>query len=214
MKKLVILLLAFLALGFTPGAGPKIFTSDVDQFKDIKEGDIIFQTSSSGLSKAIQTATRSKYSHCGVIFKQNDALYVFEAVQPVTATPLQQWITGGNGGKFVIKRLANADKILSQATLNKMRQQGRLFMGKDYDGTFEWSDDKIYCSELVWKIYQRGAGVKVGELKKLKDFDLSNDIVKAKLKQQYGNNIPYNEPVISPVAIFDSPLLITALSNP
>src|SRR5437867_163185 len=24
-----------------------------------------------------------------------------------------------------------------------------------YDLTFEWSDDKIYCSELVWKVYER-----------------------------------------------------------
>ena len=35
----------------------------------IKEGDIIFQTSTSSQSKAIQLATHSKYSHVGIIFK-------------------------------------------------------------------------------------------------------------------------------------------------
>ncbi len=81
-----------------------------------------------------------------------------------------------------------------------MKQAGKQFMGKDYDGTFEWSDDRIYCSELVWKIYKTGAGIEVGKLKKLRDFDLSSEAVKAKLKEHYGNNIPLDEPVISPVA--------------
>jgi uncharacterized protein YycO len=72
---------------------------------------------------------------------------------------------------------------------------------------FGWSDEKIYCSELVWKIYKRGADVEIGKLQQLSDFDLSSDIVKAKLKERYGDNIPMNETVISPAAIFESQLL-------
>ena len=49
----------------------------------IQNGDLIFQTSLSGQSKAIQLATNSKYSHCGIIFIDNDEYYVFEAIQPV-----------------------------------------------------------------------------------------------------------------------------------
>jgi len=182
-------------------------------YEDLQEGDIIFQTLNSPLSQAIQLATRSKYSHCGIIFKDKGTLYVYEAVQPVRSTPLDKWIAEGQGGKFVIKRLANAKQVLTAATINKMKQAGKQFMGKDYDGTFEWSDERIYCSELVWKIYKTGAGIEVGKLKKLKEFDLSSEAVKAKLKQHYGNNIPMNEPVISPVAIFNSPLLVTVRSN-
>lgn len=182
-------------------------------YEDLQEGDIIFQTLNSPLSQAIQLATKSKYSHCGIIFKEKGALYVYEAVQPVRSTPLEQWIAEGQGGKFVIKRLANAKQVLTPSAISKMKQAGKKFMGKDYDGTFEWSDERIYCSELVWKIYKTGAGIEVGKLKKLKDFDLSSEAVKAKLKEHYGNNIPLNEPVISPVAIFDSPLLVTVKSN-
>jgi len=182
-------------------------------FDDLQDGDIIFQSSNSQLSVAIQLATKSKYSHCGIIFKDKGAWYVYEAVQPVSSTPLDQWIAHGDGKKYVIKRLANAKQALNPAVINKMKQAGKQFMGKDYDGTFEWSDDRIYCSELVWKIYKTGAGIEVGQLKKLKDFDLSSQVVKAKLKEHYGNNIPLNEPVISPVAIFDSTLLVTVKSN-
>ncbi|HRG10273.1 MAG TPA: peptidoglycan peptidase, partial [Cyclobacteriaceae bacterium] len=34
----------------------------------LKSGDIIFQTSQSSQSKAIQLATRSEYSHMGIIY--------------------------------------------------------------------------------------------------------------------------------------------------
>ena len=56
-------------------------------------------------------------------------------------------------------------------------------MGKDYDLYFEWSNEKIYCSELVWKIYKEGAGIEIGELEELSSFDLTNEIVKRKMKE-------------------------------
>ncbi len=180
---------------------------------EIKNGDLIFQTSLSGQSKAIQLATKSKYSHCGLIYKDGNDFFVFEAVQPVKRTPLDKWIARGKDGKYVIKRLKNADQVLTSATLQKMKQVGDNFNGKDYDLTFEWSDDKIYCSELIWKIYQRATGIEIGKLEKLSDFDLTNEAVKQKMKERYGDKIPTEEIVISPAAIFDSELLTTIKSN-
>lgn len=184
--------------------------ADSDQ---IKNGDLIFQTSLSGQSKAIQLATKSKYSHCGLIYKDGNEFYVLEAVQPVKRTSLDKWIARGQDGKYVIKRLKNADQVLTSATLAKMKQIGDNFNGKNYDLTFEWSDDKIYCSELIWKIYQRTTGIEIGKLQKLSDFDLTNEAVKQKMKERYGNKIPMDEVVISPAAVFDSELLTTVKSN-
>ena len=90
-----------------------------------------------------------------------------------------------------------------------MKQIGEQFKGKPYDIYFEWSDDKIYCSELVWKIFKQAVDIEIGQLEQLADFDLSNDIVKAKMKERYGDNIPMDEKVISPVAMFNSDKLIT-----
>jgi hypothetical protein len=56
---------------------------------------------------------------------------------------------------------------------------------------------------LVWKIYQRATGIELGELKKMKDFDVSNRIVKEILHKRYKDEIPWEEPVISPVGIFE-----------
>lgn len=94
-----------------------------------------------------------------------------------------------------------------------MQVAGRQFIGKDYDLAFEWSDDRIYCSELIWKIYKSATGLELGRLQKLSDFDLSSTAVKEKLRERYGENIPADEPVISPAAIFDCPLLETAPIN-
>lgn len=180
---------------------------------DPQNGDLIFQTSQTDQSRAIQLATKSKYSHCGIIFFQGDRPFVFEAVQPVKATPLKEWIARGKNGHYVIKRLGNAADVLTPEVVAKMRSVGRSFMGKNYDLTFEWSDRKIYCSELIWKIYDRAAGVQLGKLQKLKDFDLSHPVVRKKIKERYGNKIPLEETVISPNSLLECGQLETVALN-
>ena len=180
---------------------------------DIRSGDLIFQTSQSGQSKAIQLATKSKYSHIGIIWEVDGKLKVYEAVQPVKLTPLAAWIKRGEGGHYVIKRLKNADAVLTESTLAKMKKIGAGFKGKSYDLYFEWSDERMYCSELVWKIYKEGAGIEIGVLEQLSDFDLSNKLVKQKLKERYGNDIPMMEKVISPAAMFNSNQLVVVQEN-
>jgi uncharacterized protein YycO len=180
---------------------------------EVQEGDLIFQTSLSGQSKAIQLATKSVYSHCGIIYREGGNFFVFEAIQPVKRTPLDKWIARGQNGKYVIKRLKNADQVLTPAALKEMKRIGQKFNGKDYDLTFEWSDNKVYCSELIWKVYQRATGIEIGKLEKLGDFDLTSETVKQKMRARYGDKIPVEEMVISPAAIFDSELLTTVKSN-
>jgi hypothetical protein len=176
---------------------------------DLQDGDLIFQTSKSSQSKAIQLATGSKYSHMGMIYQKDNRTYVFEAVQPVKLTPIEDWIKRGKNGYYIVKRLKNADNILNPTVKEKMKSIGERYMGKDYDLFFEWSDQKIYCSELIWKIYKEAANVEIGELQKLRNFDLSNKLVKVKLKERFGDQIPLDETVISPISMFNSDKLKT-----
>jgi hypothetical protein len=175
--------------------------------EQLHDGDIIFQTSRSSQSAAIQIATHSKYSHMGIIFFKEGKPYVFEAVRTVQYTPLSRWIDRGIKRHYVIKRLRNADKVMTAHAIEKLKLAAAQFRGKPYDPVFEWSDDHIYCSELVWKIYNRGIGIQVGQLKKLCDFDLSNEVVKNKIHERYGQRIPLDETVISPGDMFSSELL-------
>lgn len=180
--------------------------------EEIQEGDLIFHTSLSSQCEAVQITTKSIYSHCGIIFKKDNELYVFEAIQPVKWTRLNEWIARGKDHKYVIKRLVNSEKVITSESLENMKELANTFNGKNYDLTFEWTDDKMYCSEIIWKIYQRTTGIEIGKLEKLKDFDLTHPIVKQKLKERYGNKIPLNQTVISPASIFRCELLKTVKS--
>ena len=178
-----------------------------------RNGDIVFQTSRSSQSLAIQLATKSPYSHMGIVYIRDGEPLVFEAVQPVKLTPLRTWIERGEREHFVAKRLRNADSRLTSETLQRMLAAGEELSGKDYDLYFEWSDDRIYCSELVWKVFERGAGLRLGEQQTIADFDLSHPAVQAKVKERYGDQVPLDEVVVSPIAIFNATELITVYEH-
>lgn len=181
------------------------------QVQGLKEGDIVFQKSMSGQGKFISLATHSPYTHCGMLFLINGQWQVLEAVEPVKFTPLKEWIARGMEGKYVVKRLKNASQILTPDVLTKMRQEGTMMLKKHYDLFFGWGDDKLYCSELVWKIYKHNTNIELGNLQKLRQFDLTNEGVRKAMVERYGNKIPYEENVISPAAIFNSTLLIEVI---
>jgi len=105
------------------------------------EGDLIFHTSQSAQSRAIQLATHSPYSHCGLLYKRDGEWQVFEAVQPVKLTPLSSWVARGQGGHFVVKRLRDAATALTPAALARLRAAGQPLLGRDYDLAFNWSDE-------------------------------------------------------------------------
>lgn len=191
---LTLLLAAWTAVGAVPA---------------VQDGDIIFHTSRSSQSVAIQRATGSKYSHMGLIVFRQGKPFVFEAVSTVRFTPLDQWIARGTGQRYVVKRLHNAEAVLTASARGKLRAEAERFAGRPYDLTFEWADNRIYCSELVWKAYDRALGVQIGALQKVREFNLSDPAVRARMRERYGDNIPLDEPVIAPGAMFQSPLLVT-----
>lgn len=185
-------------------AGTALATSEPE------DGDIIFHTSRSAQSLAVQRATGSPYSHMGLIFIRNKKPYVLEAVQPVKYTALAAWKARGVNGHYVIKRLK---KPLSAAQKKKLQSEAESFLGKPYDLAFEWSDSRIYCSELVWKAYERSTGLEIGTLQKLSEFRLDDPAVQRKMKERYGSRVPMNETVISPSAVYDSPQLGTVAKD-
>jgi uncharacterized protein YycO len=178
-----------------------------------RNGDIVFHTSRSAQSVAIQRATGSPYSHLGVVYIHDGRPQVFEAVEPVKLTPLAEWTARGAGGHFVVKRLSNADSVLTEDALARMLQVGQGFLGKHYDLTFAWSDDRLYCSELVWKVYQRALGVELGQPQPMGRFDVSDPVVQGKIWERFGGVLPPDEPVISPAAVFSSCQLTTVFSR-
>jgi len=145
----------------------------------------------------------------GVIFKASTQLFVFEAVSPVQKTTLLSWISRGKGHRYAVKRLRSAESKLTAETIDNMRRLGTAWLGRPYDLKFQWSDDDLYCSELVFKLFERGAGVRLGRLQRAGDMNLDNPLVQKALKQRFAE-VRFNpaETVVTPDSIFNDSQLV------
>ena len=197
MKNIVLFFTLFLSLSCKPSK-PKF-----------EDGDIIFQTSKSSQSQILKIVTKSQLTHCGIIFIKNGKYFVFEAVQPVKVTPLENWISRGENSKYKVTRLKY---VLTESSKKDMFNYAKKQLGKNYDLKFEWSESKMYCSELVWKIYN-SAGYTLSTPKKFSNYDLSNESTKKLIKQRYGDKFNLNGTVVSPNDLYLSTITEEIYSN-
>jgi len=135
----------------------------------LRSGDVVLQTSKSSRSLLIRRASHSPYSHTGVVEVAADGVWVIEAIQPVSRTPWKTWRARGAGGKVTVLRA----KGLGADALAKVVAAAKRELGKPYDARYRWDDERLYCSELVAKAFQRGAGLEVGKKERLDALALS-----------------------------------------
>jgi hypothetical protein len=123
-------------------------------------------------------------------------------------TPLESWIRRGKNQHVVIKRWDQGAAALDAASVAKLRRVVQSWLGRRYDARFLWSDEEIYCSELVWKSYQRALDVELVPLGKYRDFNLDHPAVRKLLQERFAGAVPLDEPVVPPSALFASPKLV------
>ena len=182
--------------------------------QEFDNGDIIFHTSLSSQSELIQAATNSKLSHVGIVYVKDGKSYVFEAVEPVKLTPLSEWINRGVNGKYRVFRYFNKSTTgrLTKKELDKMYEYCLSQKDKPYDLRFQWGDDKIYCSELVWKTYN-SVGIKLCEPKPFSDFNIQSNRIKEEIDRRYGEDFVESEPVVSPQCLLECVYLYEVFNN-
>lgn len=174
----------------------------------LRDGDIVFQRTGSAQCPAIAQATHSPYTHCGIVFLENGAPVVWEAVGPVKRTAYSDWIAHGANRHVVVKRLKRTD-LLTPGVVAAMKRAGERDIGKPYDIHFAPDTELIYCSELVQRIYEAGAGITIGEVQRFGDMDFSGSEARRVLKDRFGERFPAEQLVVTPAALFRSPLLVT-----
>ncbi|MCB0766030.1 MAG: peptidoglycan peptidase [Flavobacteriales bacterium] len=179
----------------------------------LRDGDILFQQTGGEQGRAIQLATGSPWTHVGIAFKEDDRWLVYEAVGPVISTPLDEWALHGTDGQWVAKRWVGADRMDTVEMRARLDKAGERFSGLPYDLRFGWSDDRIYCSELVWKIFAEGLGVRLCEPKPMREHALGSQLVQQVMRERYGTAPPLDEPMISPGALFDCEELRTVVEH-
>ncbi len=176
----------------------------------LRDGDLVFHESRSAQSEAVRLATGSRYTHVGIVFLRRGRPFVLEAAARVRSIPFDRFRARGAGGEVLAMRLRDADVRLDRAKVARMRRVADGFMGRPYDARFEWSDARLYCSELVYKIYERGAGVRIGALRPAGSFELGSPEVKRLVAARFGGRIRFDpdEPVLSPAAMVEDAGLV------
>ncbi|HRH69697.1 MAG TPA: YiiX family permuted papain-like enzyme [Flavobacteriales bacterium] len=217
MKKRSLLVVNMLAFGAAAwgintlvAGGSGLEQSDL---KLLQEGDIVFQHTGGEQGRAVQLATGSPWTHVGILFKRDGQWTVYEAVGPVQSTPLDEWTTHGEAGHWTVKRLVDADQVLDAEGLARLRKAGARYNGLPYDLQFRWSEERIYCSELVWKMYKNGLGVELCAPKPMRENNLGSETVQRVMNARYGAAPPLDELMIAPGALFDCPHLKTVLER-
>lgn len=206
-KWIVTFVFIFAALAMSIGYA-QYYKSQTYNPYDLRDGDIVFQETNSNQGKAVKAATNSRWTHVGLVFFRDNKPMVIEAVQPVKITPLPQFIAR-SPKSFYAMRLKEADKHIDAETIRKAQQYGNSLLGKNYDGQFRWSDDRIYCSELVWKIYNKAAGIELCKPRPFKSYNLKHPTVQNLVKSRYGSAqaLPNNELAVAPSDLAESSLL-------
>ena len=166
----------------------------------LREGDIVFR----GTNPTVAGLTLSKWTHCGILVKENGKWMVYEAIGLFKKTPLREW---KRHDKPCFFRVMRPKQPLTSAQLQQIRRRCAGLSGRRYDHAYRWSDDKQYCSELVWKAYH-AAGIDLSTPRKASTFlsfkllpdKTINRIVKKK-------GISLDEPMVSPSGLINSKYL-------
>jgi len=177
-------------------------------FYQPQEGDILFQSlPKNDLVIAIEGATESPYSHCGVVVKRSGSWYVNEAIGPVKDTSLFVWIARGRAGKFAVYRLREKYRKYIPAFISELNQH----QGKPYDIRYDLDDESIYCSELIYKAFRDASGIELGDLAKLGDLNWGP--YKEIIEGIEGGNAPVERRMITPRNLSEADELEKIYSN-
>ena len=127
----------------------------VDKGFRMQTGDLLFQVGkSSGLDEAIARATVGEsdihYTHAGIVFIENDTVFVIEATPPeVCITLLDSFLQ--RSAKIAEKPVVSVGRLKQEyrETIPQAIVRAKTLLGKPYDFVYSPDNDAYYCSELI-----------------------------------------------------------------
>ncbi|OPZ73074.1 MAG: hypothetical protein BWY82_01232 [Verrucomicrobia bacterium ADurb.Bin474] len=120
---------------------------------------------------------------------------VAEALIDVRYTPLFRWITRGREKKVAAYRLRDSHLLDTE----KLALGIGTYLGRPYDFRYAPEDNEIYCSELVYNVFDRQFGKKLGIWQKLGDLDYHDHVLF--IRKMEGGNLPLDRAMVTPASI-------------
>ncbi|CAM4218470.1 YiiX/YebB-like N1pC/P60 family cysteine hydrolase [Bordetella muralis] len=142
-------------------------------FTEWRTGDLVFQDSAGPQSTAIRTATKSHYTHMGIVRLTPSGPVVIEAARTVSETPLTKFLARGQQGQYAVYRLNTATPEGIQTAL----AEASRYTGRPYDIFFRLEPDAIYCSELPYYAF-KAAGITLGKTERFGTLAIDNPAVR------------------------------------
>jgi hypothetical protein len=137
---------------------------------ELKVGDVLLQPLKCWACTLIEAEEETIYSHVGVVLATSPEVIVAEAFSKVRKISLNEYNQKTEPGqKLMVLRFRRDDLVEefqnSQTEFKKLFETS--FEGSQYDHDFRWNNfdeqgnEKLYCSELVSKLFQAFAGVEL-----------------------------------------------------
>jgi len=132
---------------------------DYSKFQ-LQAGDLLFQDGDCGpFCEAIEKVTfgidGARFSHVGMVIPKGDDLVVIEAISDgVVETMLDTFFNRSydidQNSKVIVGRL----KPEYQNLIPKAIEKAKTKLGKSYDDVFDITNDKYYCSEILYEAFK------------------------------------------------------------
>lgn len=142
-------------------------TIAISEMPELLEGDLIFRKGRSLVSTVVLMNDRaSAFSHVGIVSFKNGEAFVVHAVpgepdengdEKVKCDTPVDFLDEEKASLFAIFRLADEDQYKAKVAAHMAMDYYEMGLAFDKGLDFR-SNDKLYCTELVWKAYLK-AGI-------------------------------------------------------
>jgi len=134
----------------------------------LQPGDLIFISIINPLYRHVAAATRSRATHVGVaFFDEQKGWVIAESTVPFAKlTPLNRFLARSYDGWVAVRRLRGG---LSPQQVVQLRAACDSRMGAVYDLGFHYDSPRLFCSKLAYDTYKEATGIEIGTLEAFSD---------------------------------------------
>jgi Permuted papain-like amidase enzyme, YaeF/YiiX, C92 family len=132
--------------------------------ESLRSGDIIFRRGPSIESGVVMAMDRAaNFSHAGIVLRERDGTFVIHVVtgeggpDTIKVEPIHDYLRSDRAIAAIAYRVVDENPSLTSRAVESAREY--VARAVPFDGDFDLaSDDALYCTELVWRVYQK-AGI-------------------------------------------------------